>query len=41
MIPWWWLLPAMSVGGILGMVVLALCVAAGDADRQAERWRAK
>ena len=38
---WFWLLVGLFVGACVGLLVLALCVAAGDADRlsESEQWR--
>lgn len=32
MIPWWWLIPAMSCGVLFGMFVVGLCAGAAKAD---------
>jgi hypothetical protein len=32
MISWWWLIPAAVVGGGLGILALAICMAGSSAD---------
>ena len=30
MIPWWWMIPAIIVGAIMGVMFVALCIAGSD-----------
>ncbi len=32
MVPWWWLFVAVSIGGIIGVMVIALCIVSGRMD---------
>ena len=33
MIPWWWMIPAVFVGAIMGVIVVALCIAGSEKDK--------
>ena len=30
MIPWWWMIPAVFAGAIMGVIIVALCIAGSD-----------
>lgn len=32
MIPWWWMIPAVFAGAIMGVIFVALCIAGDDKD---------